>query len=231
MALNIVQSYGGVARMGAVGSAFAADISKRISVANGLNASGAAGQEQSPEQADKIARLNKLESALSATVAYMSKTHGDQAASAMIGLIYKSIGDGGVTEASLGNALLDVTRFIDSNFGVDKGDAFMNHLNGSLNDSMNEFFDNGVQEKFIDAAQFQAGFAASGNAGGAGGSGGAESLMEQIIKEYTDSVKAMLEEARQKAREQGTLQNSPLAAYAPGQDLGIMQGVLKDVVV
>lgn len=222
MTLQITQAYGGLARMGAVGSAFAADISKRISAASGLDASAANGTEPSGEQADKIAQLSKLESALSGTVAYMSKTHGDQAASAMIGLIYKRIGDGGVTEESLGNALLDVTRFIDKNFGVDKGDAFMDHLNGSLNDSMNAFFDNGVEEKFIDASQFQAGSAGSG-----GGSGGVESLMAQLAEEYADSVKALLEEARQNVPDQ----TSPLAAYVPGQDRGSMQGVLKDVMV
>lgn len=219
MALNIVQSYGGVSRMNDIGSAFAADLSKRISSLRGLDVPRATDeQEISREQSDKLSQLQKLESALSRTVSYMSERHGAQAASAMIGLIYKRLGDGEINEQTLGNAFLDVTRFIDSQFGVARGDEFMDHLNGSLNNSMNEFFDNGMSEQFIDASKFHTG----------SGGGGVEGIMSQLIEGYTDAVKTILEEARQAAHER---QNSPFAAYAAPQEQGFMQGVLTDIMV
>ncbi|MDL2209555.1 hypothetical protein LJC26_01980 [Desulfovibrio sp. OttesenSCG-928-O18] len=222
MAITDILAYGGNSRIGSVASSFASDLTRRISGSRGLDAS----QEpvtDDPEllaaQEAKTAQLQKLESALGSSVAYMANKHGEQAASAMIGIIYKRLGESEINEQTLGNALLDVTRFIDSNFGTDKGDDFMDHLNGNLNVAMNEFFDNGQNETF---------FASSGlQGGGSGGSVSVEGLLQQLTEEYTESIKTMLEEARAKKPEEG----SPLAAYAQDWEKGALQGVMKDLMV
>jgi len=221
--------------MDAVGSSFAYDLTKRISQSTGLGAAdaskgmGAAAKpatsatptvddEQAAAQAEKQSHLHKLESALANTVSYMKEKHGEQAASAMIGIVYKSIGNGEINEQSLGNAFLDVTRFIDKNFGTDSGDAFMAHLNGNLNDSMNAFFDNGQNETFM---------VAPSSSGGGSGSGSidASGLMESITTQYTEMIKEMLEEAR------ANPETTAMGPYAETASKDALVGVLQDVMV
>ena len=212
------------ARFEAIGASFAYDLTRRISQSKGLDGVNAAqdasaaqvDDEQAAALAAKQSELEKLESALSSTVAYMKEKHGDQAASAMIGLVYKRLGDGDINEETLGNAFLDVTRFIDKNFGTGAGDDFMAHLNGSLNDSMNTFFDNGLNETFMVAP------ASSGGGGGADTAG----MLEEITKQYTDAIKEMIEEARVKADEKGVA-----GAYADPAQNAPMIGVMKDIIV
>lgn len=219
------------ARMGAIGSSFAYDLTRRVSQSQGLDGvktpqdpaaapADALADEQAAARAEKTGQLQKLESALSGTVAYMADKHGEKAASAMIALVYKRLGDGEINEESLGNAFLDVTRFIDANFGTGAGDNFMAHLNGSLNDSMNAFFDNGLNETFMVAP------ASSGEGGGAGGGVDASSLLEDITKQYTDAIKEMLEEMRADPGESGVA-----AAYGDPAHKEPMIGVMKDIVV
>ena len=213
--------YGGSRRIGAIGSSFAADVSRRISQVKGLDAGAVQAENASPDATEKTAQLQKLEKALGGTVAYMANKHGEKAASAMIGLVYKRLGEENITEQSLGNAFLDVTRFIDANFGTAEGDAFMAHLNSSLNDSLNEFFDNGLNETFMAVPT-----------GAEGGGAGVAGLLQQLTEQYTDSVKAMLEEARKKAQEeQEQALESPFAAYTSTGRKNTMQGVLKDMLV
>lgn len=218
---------GGMAsRMEAIGSSFAYDLTRRISQSKGLDAAQATkdsaaapvpvDDEQAAAQAAKQSELEKLESALSDTVAYMKEKHGDQAASVMIGLVYKRLGDGEINEQTLGNAFLDVTRFIDKNFGTGAGDDFMAHLNGSLNKSMNAFFDNGLNETFMVAPTSL----------GEGGGVDTSSMLADLTKEYTEVIKEMLEEARAKADENGLA-----GAYADPASKEPMIGVMKDIVV
>ncbi len=203
--------------MGAVGASFAYDLTRRISQSQGLD--GAATPEtsgldetQAAALAEKQNQLQKLESAFSGTVAYMKNTHGEKAASAMIGIVYKRLGDGEINERTLGDAFLDVTRFIDKNFGTGAGDAFMAHLNGNLNDSMNAFFDNGLNERFMVAS-----------ASLEGGSGvDATSMLEDLTRQYAEAIKEMLEEARAKPEE---------GAYADPAQKRSMVGVMQDIVV
>lgn len=125
---------------------FASDIVRRAKTP-GVDADSAA--EPDVDAKEKLKQAKQLESALSGTVNYVTDAFGEKAGTTMMALVYKRIGDGEVTEESLGNAFLDVTRFIDKNFGIDKGDAFIDHLNGTLNDSLNAYFDNGATEQFI----------------------------------------------------------------------------------
>jgi hypothetical protein len=218
--MTTIAAHTGPARIGAVAESFAADISRRIAAAGKTTGVQKPGTEIPDDQAaheEKLSRLGKLESALGGTVSYMAAAHGEKAASAMIGLIYKRLGDGEVNEQTLGEAFLDVTRFIDAAFGTDKGDAFMAHLNGNLNTSMNAFFDNGLNESFMVAP-------AGGNSGTSGGAG-VEGLLAQVSEQYAESIKKMLEEARAKEPDAA----SPIAAYEQFRHSALPKGAVKDL--
>jgi hypothetical protein len=205
-----------------IADSFAFDLSKRIS-----GKSLADSQTNSDLQADgrseeKQSHLRKLEQSLGATVAYMAEAHGEKAASAMIAIVYKRLGADEIDEESLGNAFLDVTRFIDASFGTDKGDAFMEHLNKNLNKSMNEFFDNGLDETFM--------VAPASYAAGAQALPGAE-LDEQladIARDYTENVLTLLEESRVKQPAEQPAEG--LANYAKNWQQPMLQGVLLSAV-
>ena len=136
----------------------------------------------------------ELEQALSDTVQHISDTFGGKAATAMMGIVYKRLGNEAVTEYSLGQAMLDVTRFIDSSFGIDKGDAFLAHLNGDLNKSLNAFFDNGKNEEFFASSLPVPGTGLnSGPTGITVSMGGPAAASTTPADLATDTVKSMLE--------------------------------------
>jgi len=212
----------GGSRQDFIGASFAYEITRRLSQSNGLNNTRSAkaaeasrdvsvDDEQAVALAEKHNRLQELERALASTVAYMNAKHGEKAASAMMALVYKRLGNGEITEQTLGNAFLDVTRFIDKNFGISAGDDFMAHLNGNLNDSINSFFKNGQEEIFM---------AVSPPSTGEGGIDAAN-LLEQLTKEYTEAIKEMLKEARAKPEDK-------LDAYADPRQKEPLIGVVLD---
>jgi len=118
---------------------FSAEIMRRLqsaqtaSNAGTLAASGAAGD---------------LEKALADSIEYVREKHGDAAATAVMGIVVKGVGDGSGGEDALGNALVSSLKFIDRNFGIASGDAAMAQFNGSLNDAVNGYFQNGHNELF-----------------------------------------------------------------------------------
>ena len=114
---------------------FAADIMRRIGDLD----------ENSSRNAENAQRL---ENSLARTLESVSAQYGKRTATAVMGAIYKSIGDGPVTEESLGQGFLNAIKLVDANFGFAEGDAFMADLNEDLNTSLNEFFDNGREETF-----------------------------------------------------------------------------------
>ena len=132
---------------------FAADVIRRAVATPKPEAISDATAEALPAEtiADNTALKNreKLENALADSVSYIAGKFGDKAGTAMMALVYKRIGNNAVDETLLGNALLDVTRFVDANFGINEGDNFIRHLNSDLNKSMNAWFDNGKNEKFM----------------------------------------------------------------------------------
>lgn len=129
---------------------FAAEITRRLqasqtaSNAGRLQESGAAGD---------------LQAALAATVDFVREKHGNAAATAVMGIVFKGVGDGSGGEDALGNALVSSLTFIDRNFGIASGDAAMAQFNGSLNNAVNTYFQNGKTERFH----------AAGDAAGAAG--------------------------------------------------------------
>lgn len=132
---------------------FAQDIMRRAAdpVKTEESASIASGDMQSSdEQArQRSEKRASLEQALAGTIDFVSEKFGGKAATAVMGIIYKRIGEGNVTEEKLGEGLVDAARFIDRQFGVQSGDEFISQLNGSLNEGLNAFFENGKNEKFL----------------------------------------------------------------------------------
>lgn len=115
-------------------------------------------EEESSEPKSTEGLARSLESA----VEFVRENFGDQAATATMGLIYKNIGEGDVTEESLSNGLVAALKFIDRNFGIEAGDKTIAFFNKDLNNSLNDFFENGLMEEFY-----------AGPAPGAGAMGGA----------------------------------------------------------
>ncbi|HCG05533.1 MAG TPA: hypothetical protein DEV75_11805 [Desulfovibrio sp.] len=138
---------------------FGADIVRRAPVApattDTTGTTGAVGTTtnaatDAASTAPTDAERDALSGALSGSVRWVADKFGDAAATAVMGIVYKSIGDGPVTEDALGEGLLDALRFVDRQFGTASGDAFMAQLNGGgLNDALNDYFDNGLSERFM----------------------------------------------------------------------------------
>jgi len=127
---------------------FGADIVRRTSVASA--ATDTTGAADAASTAPTDAEREALSGALSGSVQWVADKFGDAAATAVMGIVYKSIGDGPVTEDALGEGLLNALRFVDRQFGTASGDALMAQLNGGgLNDALNDYFDNGLSERFL----------------------------------------------------------------------------------
>lgn len=118
---------------------FAAEILRRLQSAT--TASNAAATMESGTADD-------LQAALAETIDYVREKHGDTAATAVMGIIFKGVGDGSGGEDGLGNALVSSLKFIDGNFGIASGDAAIAQFNGSLNSAVNSYFQNGHNETF-----------------------------------------------------------------------------------
>ena len=136
---------------------FGADIVRRTSVASAAAITATTGTSTdastdaaSASSAPTDVEREALSGALSGSVRWVADKFGDAAATAVMGIVYKSIGDGPVTEDALGEGLLNALRFVDRQFGTTSGDAFMAQLNGGgLNDALNDYFDNGLSERFL----------------------------------------------------------------------------------
>lgn len=115
---------------------FAADIMRRIG-------------DLDEESSKNSENAQRLENSLANTLESISAQYGRQAATAVMGTIYKSIGDGPVTEENLGQGFLEAIKLVDKNFGIAEGDKLIANLNEDLNKSLNEFFDNGYEEIFF----------------------------------------------------------------------------------
>ncbi|MDR2050980.1 MAG: hypothetical protein LBQ63_04330 [Deltaproteobacteria bacterium] len=217
-------------------SVFAADISRRIAAAPAEGAAGGAGSSPSGERGsawDKAARLEDLEYSLSGAVAYMTENYGEKAGTAMMALVYKRVGEAAPTEESLGQAFLDVTHFIDVNFGLSEGDKFLEYLNGDLNESLNAFFDNGLEESFF----------ALGSSGGAASSAEVSGLEAREASQLLNSVSpasggaaasvkailTLLEEARATGKERNPDQARPWRSYAVQEARALPVGILRDI--
>ncbi|WP_316898022.1 hypothetical protein [Pseudodesulfovibrio indicus] len=92
----------------------------------------------------------ELRDELASTMDWLRERFGDETASAAAGMIIQSTASG-VTEDTLGEGMLNVLKFIDRNFGIAAGDEAMARFNSGINNALNNFFDNGLNELFFDA--------------------------------------------------------------------------------
>lgn len=151
-------SQGGTFRLSAgtgsaASAAFAQDIVRRTAPAPQGESSqpgGAAPAQTVSMEGDGSSRImdQDLADSLAKAVDFVRGRFGDQAATAFMGLVYKGVGEAEVTEESLGRALLQGVRFLDRNFGFAAGDAAMAYFNQDLNQAMNQYFQNGLNEQF-----------------------------------------------------------------------------------
>ena len=207
---------------------FGADIVRRTSVApaatDTTGATGAAGTTtnaaaDAASTAPTDAEREALSGALSGSVRWVADKFGDAAATAVMGIVYKSIGDGPVTEDALGEGLLNALRFVDRQFGTASGDAFMAQLNGGgLNDALNDYFDNGLSERFM--------VAGAGNLAD-GAVQGAEAAKATLVRQAaegdggggTDAMQSLLDMLREMGVEDSTqtgVAPNATASGAPG---------------
>lgn len=129
-----------------------------------------------------------LAASLADAVDFIREEYGSDAATATMGLVLQNVGDGALTEDNLGDGLVAALKFIDRNLGTAAGDRVMARFNGSLNDSMNSYFENGHEELFVavqgGTVSFGAGTALTMDqlAGEAADSGSAEDGILAMLK-------------------------------------------------
>ena len=117
-----------------------------------------------------------LEKSLTDTIEYVREKHGDAAATAVMGIVIKGVGDGSGGEDALGDALVSSLKFIDRNFGIASGDAAIAQFNGALNDAVNGYFQNGHDELF---------YATNGTTGSGGTADAVQSTLSATLDDVT----------------------------------------------
>lgn len=124
---------------GSTSDVFAADILQKLQAAQ--TASNAGSLVSNGTAGD-------LKKSLADVIDYVREKHGDTAATVVMGIVEKGVGDGTGGEDALGDALVSSLKFIDRSFGIASGDAAIAKFNGALNDSVNNYFQNGKSEIF-----------------------------------------------------------------------------------
>lgn len=172
--------------------------------------SGSPVQEESTP--DKTVDSSALASSLENAANYIKKEFGDEASTAFMGIVVKHAGNS-VTEESLGNALLQSVKFIDRNFGFSAGDKVMDQFNSDINKTMNDYFDNGLQEHFFAVnpnqsleTTLQSTFSNVSQKYGQDVSNSIKSAIEQVLEDdgtniesYKKGISQALEEAEKSA--------------------------------
>lgn len=206
-------------------STFAGDIGRRIAGKPALletpEATGSVEYRNSVATEDR--KLAELESSIANSVQYIAQEYGDEAGTAAMAIMYKSFSAGGeeaaITEERLGEAFLDVTRFIDKNFGTEKGDAFLKHLNVTVNEAMNEYFDNGVDEAFFSTDTMLPDMLAKQE-------GGTGIYME--VEHADNQINAVLELIEEQRASENQMEGPYAAAL---QNIPAETGLMKDITV
>ncbi len=76
--------------------------------------------ENSQFDSNAVERSANLAKSLTETADFVRSRFGDKAATAFMGIMARNVGDGSVSEQSIGGGMLDAVRFIDRNFGFDE---------------------------------------------------------------------------------------------------------------
>ncbi|MEF2144668.1 MAG: hypothetical protein V3573_04415 [Desulfovibrionaceae bacterium] len=149
------------------------------------------GQDGQPKDTSALA------AGLADAVDYLRTTYGDDVATAAEAMVLGGTSSG-ITEQNLGDSLTNVLRMVDRNFGFAAGDATIAKFNGSLNDSINEFFDNGQSERFLAAPVGTSTALADSKARALAGAeldrNAAGSALEQMLAGFKEDLDKILEE-------------------------------------
>ncbi|NMC48735.1 MAG: hypothetical protein GYA47_04800 [Desulfovibrio sp.] len=213
---------------------FAGEILRRAEA--GENGTGDA--ESDGSQADSSTdgqdlKGSALASALADAVDFIRQEYGSDAATAAMGLVLQNVGEGELTEDSLGDGLVAALTFIDKNLGIAAGDAVMAEFNGALNTAINRYFENGVEEEFVavetstDASGTLAGTVAQAVAG-------TEDAGESDAATPEEGLWAMLRElaARREAEKAAAGETAAVNPYAATATTGLQTtGLLVDAAV
>ncbi len=120
-------------------SAFAAEMAARLSTVPGDSQEGEQGESKNP---------TVLVNSLTSTLSWIDERFGRAAMTAAAGMIMGA-SQGDSTEDGLSDGLVRTLQMIENNWGTAAGDQAISKFNGSLNENLNEFFDNGSAEKFL----------------------------------------------------------------------------------
>lgn len=153
-----------------------------------------------------------LTQAMTGAVDWVKENLGSNAARAVMGVVMGSVGDGALSEESLGDGFVKALQFIDNTFGTKIGDQAISSFNGQLNQALNGYYQNGHDESFLatdlDTAMSQAG-AAMGE------------VVSQFFKKTqgntADAGSSLLEQADKDRREEDADQEARLEAKREAQ--------------
>ena len=199
---------------------FASEIMRRINLAEGATVANSAPVASNAAVASNAgagvnaAASGDLQAALADAVEYVRKEHGDAAATAVMGIMFKEVGDGSGGEDRLGDALVSALKFIDSKFGIAAGDAAMAKFNGALNNAVNDYYQNGHLEEF---------YAADGSAGAGSvikqAQGVVASTLAHVAKAFgTDAAKTVADILATDFTDQGSTRQGLSQAIVAAND-------------
>lgn len=156
-----------------------------------------------------------LRDAMASTLDWVRDSFGDETGAAASGMLLAAT-SGEVSEATLGEGLLDVLRFIDRTQGIAAGDQAIGRFNSGINEQLNAYFDNGQSELF---------YAVQGSVTEPGQSGSTRSLLRAAQAAAADSdapdpTAQLLEALRQDLEETAGLQD--MASQLKGE-FGLLQ--------
>lgn len=118
--------------------AFASEMAARLSVVPGDSTEG----QENPKDPSVLA------GSLKSTLSWIDERFGRDAMTAAAGMVMGST-QHEASEETLSNGLVRTLRMIENNFGTEAGNEAIAKFNGTLNDSLNNFFDNGKVEEFL----------------------------------------------------------------------------------
>ncbi|NDV25922.1 hypothetical protein [Desulfovibrio sp. JC010] len=187
---------------------------------------GSEGDAQNPKDPSDLA------GALAGAADFIEGKFGHDAATAFKGIVIANSGDQ-ITEDSLSNGLLKSIQFIDRNFGFAAGDQVMDHFNSNLNNAINGYFENGLQEHFFAASPgtgaqltLQNTFAQVSQQFGEDTAENIKSLIEQVLEDEgksLDSLKKGLEEGLSEAEKTNPGITDLAAPLAAGEIMDKLQ--------
>ncbi|WP_415718999.1 hypothetical protein [Maridesulfovibrio sp.] len=173
-----------------------------------------------------------LAGALASAADFIEGKFGHEAATAFKGIVIANSGEQ-ITEDSLSKGLLKSIQFIDRNFGFAAGDQVMDNFNSNLNNAINDYFENGLQEHFFAASPgtgaqltLQNTFAQVSQQFGEDTAQSIKSMIEQVLEDEgksVDSIKKGLDKGLTEAEKNNPGITDMVAPMAAGEIMDKLQ--------